>query len=236
MEERQEGAGISLYHAYLLLDGSGSMVDQERQSKQPKHRAVAQMVQSLINELHEADAINNTQLTVICYDSTSVEDIRLSDYDVKSNMYFQSSNIDLWDPIRGHNQATPIGRALAFARQLAEDWINAAQGMEVRRAVIYLLSDGMNYPDTEPNGMSERQKIKDFNAQQESLKASGGYKGRIRTATLGYFQFPPGSNDDEDKGRELLKSLPDNPKANFLETSTAAEIADYILRTITSNQ
>jgi len=232
MDERQEGAGISLYHAFLLLDGSGSMTEPERNSGKAKHIAVAEMVQNLINELYDNPSIANTQLTIVCYDSSSVDDIRLSDYDVKSNMHYNQNNIDLWDPNRNHGGATPIGRALASGHKLAEQWISAAQGMEVRRAVIYLLSDGGNYPDTEPNGMSERQKIKDFNTQQEALREQGGFKGRIRTATLGYYQFPQGANSEEDNGRDLLKNLPDNPNAYF-ESATASDLADYIVRTIT---
>lgn len=232
MNERQEGAGISLYHAFVLLDGSGSMTEAERNSGKPKHKAVAEMVQNLINEMYDNPSISNTQLTIVCYDSNSTDDIRLSDYDVKSNMHYNQNNLDLWDPTRGHGGATPIGRALASGRNLAEQWVNAAQGMEVRRAVIYLLTDGMNYPDTEPNGLSERQKIKDFNAQQETLREQGGFKGRIRTAALGYYQFPQGTNSEEDKGRDLLKNLPDNPNAYF-ETASAPELVDYIVRTIT---
>jgi uncharacterized protein YegL len=231
MEGRQEGAGISLHHAVLLLDGSGSMAHIERVSK-PKSRAVAEMVQSLINELNENPSIANTQLTIVCYDNVKVDDIRLREYDVKSNMYYNQNNLDLWDPAVGHGGATPVGRALTIGRELTEQWINAAQGMEVRRAVIYLLSDGMNYPDTEPNGMFEKQKIRDFNTQQEALRDQGAFKGRIRLATVGYYQFPQGQNSEEDIGRELLKALPDNPNAYF-ETALASEIADYIVRTIT---
>jgi uncharacterized protein YegL len=231
-ETRQEGAGISMYHAFLLLDGSGSMKSPELRTGTKKHLAVAGMVQSLINELHENVSISNTQLTVICYDSNKVDDVRLREYDVKSNTHFNENETNAWDPLVGHGGGTPIGRGLAFAREQAEQWVNGAQGMEVRRTVIYLLSDGMNYPDTEPNGMSERQKIKDFNSKQEDLRKQGGFKGRIRTATVGYFQAPAGSDPEEDKGRELLRSLPDNPNAYF-ETADAKEIADYIVRTIT---
>jgi uncharacterized protein YegL len=232
MEGIQEGAGFKLHHAFLLLDGSGSMAFPDLIANKPKHLAVAEMVQFLINELHDNASITNTQLTIICYDSNKVDDVRLSDYDVKSNTYYQQSDLNLWDPLQGHNGATPIGRALAFGRELAEKWINAAQGMEVRRAVIYLMSDGMNYPETEPNGMSERENIKEYNAQQETLRSSGGFKGRIRTSTLGYYQHPKGTDTEEDKGRELLSQLPDNISAYFEHRDTQ-KIADYIIRTIT---
>jgi len=238
MEEREEGIPESIhrYHAFLLLDGSASMRAPELKSKMPKHRAVAKMVQELINELYDNPAMQNTQLTIVCYDSNNVKDVRLSDYDIKSKMHYKrecdEKDVDKWDPLIGHKGNTPIGRALAFGRELAEKWINDAHGVETRRGVIYLMSDGMVYPDTEPNGMDEIRKIKDFNAQQEKLKEEGRYKGRIRVHTVGYYQLPEGSDEEEDKGRELLKSLPDNPKA-YKETPTAEEIADYIIRTIT---
>ena len=228
MSDQLEGAGFDLYHAFLLLDGSGRMKDKEQQSGKPKHLAVAEMVQKLINELHDRPDINNTQLTVVCYDGVSVDDIRLRDYDVKANMHYNQANLDIWDPLRGHGGTTPIGRALEVGRELAERWVNDAQGMENRRGVIYLLSDGMVFPDTESNGMGERQKIKDFNEEQTK---SGSAKGRIRIATVGYYQFPEGGSPEEDAGRELLKNLPDNPRA-FFQTANASEITDYIVKTI----
>ena len=232
MQEQPAVSGISLHHAILLLDGSGSMKELEQQSGEPKHRAVAKMVQDLINEMHDSDEMEaSTQLSIICYDSNKVDDIRVQGYDVKAGEYYQQGNLDLWDPIIGHGGGTPIGRALSVAREMAEKWVNEAQGEQSRRVVIYLLSDGMNYPDTEPNGMVERQKIKNFNEQQMSLP--GGIKGRIRTATVGYFQSAPGANPEEDKGRELLKSLPDNRAASFFETASAKEIAAYVVRTMT---
>jgi uncharacterized protein YegL len=230
--EQGEGAGTSLYHAFLLLDGSGSMKEIEHETGQPKHLAAAHMVQALIDEMHDNYAITDTLLTVICYCGNNVQDIRVRDYDVKSNTYYKQTDVSQWDPLVGHGGTTPIGRALAYGREMAENWINAAPGIEVRRAVIFLVSDGMNYPETEPDGTDEKQKIREFNAQQEKLRQQGGFKGRIRLATIGYFQAPQGSNDDEDKGRELLRKLPDNPRAFFFESKKASEIANYILYTI----
>ncbi len=230
-EMQHEGEGINFSHAFLLLDGSGSMTESELRSGKPKHKAVADMVQNLINELHDGLSIINTQLTIICYDSNKVDDIRLQGHDVKSDAYYNQNNQDVWDPLRGHNGATPIGRALAFGRELAEQWVTTAPGMEVRRAVIYLISDGMNYPDTESNGMDEKKKIKKFNDEQAALKEQGGFKGKISIATVGYFQYPAGTKSEEDKGRELLKSLPINEKAYF-ETDDAEKIAAYIVRTL----
>lgn len=230
-EQQDQGAGTELRHAFLLLDGSGSMQEREHRSGQPKHLAVAKMVQDLIDAMHDDPAVTDTLLTVICYCANNVQDIRLRDYDVKSNQHYKQQDVSRWDPLVGHGGNTPIGRALAYGRELAEEWVNAAQGIEVRRAVIYLLSDGMNYPDTEPDGMEEKQKIRKFNAQQESMRQHGGFRGRIRLATIGYFQAPPGSGTEEDRGRRLLQQLPDNTRAYF-ESGSAEEIARYIYITM----
>jgi len=53
---------------------------------------------------------------------------------------------ELWDPLSPQNLAlgmgggTPIGTALAWARERAEQWVNASPGQVQRRAVIYLMS------------------------------------------------------------------------------------------------
>jgi len=240
-EYETEGAGVLLAHGFLLLDGSGSMEEPELRTGLKKHRAVAKMAQDLINELHDDDAITNTLLTIICYDGRWVDDVRLRDYDIKSATHYKpdyadsperDSVLDLWDPLRGHGGTTPIGRAFALARRLAEDWVNTAPAGLVHRAAIYLLSDGMNYPDTEPNGMGERQEIEKFYHDQEAKRAQGGYKGRIRVATVGYYQSPPGKNPEEDKGRELLDALA-FPSTLYFETSNAKEIARFIRQTVT---
>jgi hypothetical protein len=105
--------------------------------------------------------------------------------------------------------------------------VNASDGQVQRRAVIYLLSDGMN--NYGPDGMEERSAIEAFNASSE--------KGRIRLATIGYFQSEESAsgmllNPEEEAGRQLLRALPLNDKAYF-EASNVTEIVRYILSTLT---
>lgn len=236
-------------HLYLLLDGSASMKEKELKSEKPKHRAVAEMVQDLIYRCHEDSEVDNALLTVICYDSKKVQDIRVLGYDVKAdeeidggesdNSYkhfyrkpkdteprYIKQDLDQWDPLINHGGQTPIGLALGAARVLAEDWVLKSPEGKVRRAIICLLSDGMNYPDGKdnPNGVEERERIMEFTRSQD--------KGRIRIATVGYYQHEQGKSNDEDEGRRHLQALA-YPQGAYFESNEADKIVDFIVATIT---
>lgn len=100
------------------------------------------------------------------------------------------------------------------------------------RATICLLSDGMNFPSTEPNGIDERNRIVEFTrAQEEQEKQGGEYKGRIRIATVGYYQHPEGQNEEEDNGRRLLKALA-YPERAYYESPDAKSIGRFLTRTV----
>ncbi len=223
-------------HAYLLLDGSASMKNPES-SGDPKNIAVAKMVQGLINEFHDDAAIENTLLTIICWDSNKIDDVRLLEYDVKQkNHYYENFNptsvksdderLKLWDPLEKnqHGGGTPTGRALNFARKMAEDWVKNAQGTVSRRAVIYLLTDGQTYPEHESNGLDQKALITKFNEDNIA-------KGVVRLLTVGYFQKPEGADTQEDAARKVLRELPLNPAA-YKETKNAKDIAQYVIITI----
>lgn len=215
---------FSSRHAFLVLDGSGSMSDMEKGSGKPKNVAVAEMVQQIINSLN-APEFADTFLSVYAYDA-SAGDVRvtemLKDYDTLSSTYNESTDVMKWDPLHQHGGMTPIGAALEYAFGQASVWVENADGSEVRRAIIYLLSDGMN--NVGADGMDVKKRIEEFNATTD--------KGRIRLSTIGYFQYDKGANADEDKARELLRSLPTNSRAYF-ESASVKDIASYIFDTIT---
>src|SRR5207247_183564 len=125
--------------------------------------------------------------------------------------YTGNTELSYWDSfspqnlMQGMGNMTPIGSALAWGGQRAEQWVNASPGEVQRRAVIYLLSDGKN--NYGPDGLLEKANIEVFNASSE--------KGHIRLAIIGYFQSEPGTNPEEDAGRQLLAALPLNDKAYF---------------------
>src|SRR5258708_5270827 len=128
----QSELALLLPHAFVLLDGSGSMQAQERVSGRPKHRAVATMVQDLIRVLKDDRQIPNMLLSVVCYDGGLVADVRLDGYNIKrSDQYYRrppyrERDLDLWDPLRDHGGTTPIGRALAAGADRAMRWVNSA--------------------------------------------------------------------------------------------------------------
>lgn len=227
-------------HALLLLDGSGSMRAPES-TGMPKHRAIARMVQRLITvlgEAHKVQRILRIIITIICYSGDWVDDVRLSAYDVKESEEFHrqhpyvDKDLDRWDPVIAHGGSTPIGRALAFARQMAEEWVKSAPNSVYHGAVICLLSDGMNIPETEPNGVEERNGIVDFNSAQEEQRKQGSERAElIWILTLGYYQYPEGQNREEDEGRKLLKALA-FPEQLYFESAVAEEMVSFIVKAV----
>jgi hypothetical protein len=199
------------------------MVDKERSSQKPKHVAVAQMVQDLMDHLNDGK-FQDTYVSVYSYDASGTpgkEVVRvtelLRDYDTQSAIHSGETDFMKWDPLREHGGMTPIGSALSYIFGHAAAWVDQADGTEERRAIIYLLSDGMN--NVGPDGSDISKQIDAFNAESK--------KGRIRLSTIGYFQSDEGADAEEDAGRTLLRSLPNNTNAYF-ESSQGAEIAKYI--------
>ena len=212
-------------HTFLLLDGSGSMKEIEHSSGKPKHLAVAEAVQNLVNQLHNYSLNEGAdiELTVICYDSNNVDDVRVAGYKVSDDRYVAHPDVANWDPLRGHGSGTPLGRALGGALERAKQWIaRAGDSHESRRAKIMLLSDGMNYPASEPDGSSLKDEVRVFNENNK--------RHRITLYTIGYFQAQTGAEDEEASGRQLLRGLTSDPTRNYCEAQDAATAAEYILR------
>lgn len=243
----RKGYGFGVKHIYLVLDGSGSMADEEiaqiepRKSGEAKHVRVARMVQNLINYLNDNP---NTFLSVIHFDANEEGVLRITEplesYNTLDNTY-KDQEPDIWDPLPEHGNATPLGGALSHVRAKAETWVSEAVGQELRRAVIFLMSDGMN--NVEPDGSGEKEKIQQFNSQH-------GDKGYIRLATIGYYQFAETrlnvegistanlSQDDkaayqeEAQGRALLKSLVEDTDKYYFEANDIEAIQAFIEFTV----
>ena len=177
--------------AIFMADGSRSMRETELKTGAPKHQCIALMTQELLNAMDDPQ-YEFANATVACFsaDSSGAKVVSLLEdhnpYTLKT--YTQNPHPDYWDPLspenctQGMGNLTPLGTALAWARAKAEQWVNAADGQVQRRAVIYLLSDGMN--NYGPDGRAEKTAIAAFNAACE--------KGHIRLATIGYFQSEAG--------------------------------------------
>ncbi len=228
---RPEGLPDLETHAFLILDGSSSMGEKELCTGGPKHKRVAWLAQEALNRLDDPQYAD-TLLTIYGFSAgrTGVKIITLLEGHHPYNLKSYTGNTDLtpWDLLSPENQArgmggtTPIGAALAVARKQAEAWVNAASGQVQRRAVLFLLSDGMC--DAGQSGLEQKQALETFNATCE--------KGEIRLSTIGYFQSAEGTNPVEDEGRRLLRELPLNP-AVYFESHQVEEILGYILWTIT---
>jgi hypothetical protein len=229
--ETLEGLPDVEAHAYLVVDGSGTMFEQELQTGEPKHRRAAWMVQEVLNRMDDPQ-YEFACISVSCFsaDRTGVKVISLLEEHNPSALktYTGNSNLDYWDALHAQNRQqgmgnmTPLGSALAWARERAQLWVNASDGQVLRRAVLFLLSDGKsNYG---PDGMDERSAIQAFNASSQ--------KGYIRLATIGYFQLPEGKDTEEDAGRQLLRALPLNA-ASYFESDNVEKIVPYIISTIT---
>jgi len=231
--ESSEGIPDIEGHAIIVVDGSSSMAEKERKTGEPKHRCVARMVQEILNATDDPQ-YQYVVVTVVIFSGNrdGVKLLCLLDgYNAyESKAYTGNTDLDMWDALspahlaQGMGNMTPLGTALAWARQQAEQWVNASPGQVQRRSVIYLLTDGMN--NLGPDGMEEKKAIAAFNASSE--------KGYIRLATIGYFQSDPGSGDnpEEEAGRRLLRALVLNPHAYF-ESDNVTDIVRYILSTTT---
>jgi hypothetical protein len=152
INEFNEGLCDFEARAILALDASATMGQLELKTKEPKHLRVALMVQDLLNALDDL-RYAAVSITICCFSADKGEAKIISllegycPYDLKT---YSGGPPEHWDGLSAQNRAqgmghgTPIGTAIDWARNHAEGWILAAPGQVQRRAVIYLLSDGMN--------------------------------------------------------------------------------------------
>jgi hypothetical protein len=229
--ETLEGFPEIELHAYLVVDGSATMREIERVTQELKHLRAAWLFQEVLNRMDDPQ-YEFAVISGCCFsaDRTGVKVISLLEEHNPFMLKTYTGNTDLtyWDALspqnlsQGMGNMTPIGSALAWGRERAEQWVNAAQGQVLRRAALFLFSDGKN--NYGPDGMEEKAAIQDFNA---SCK-----KGYIRLASIGYFQMEEGKNAEEDAGRALLRALPRNQDA-FFEADNVEKIVPFILSTMT---
>jgi hypothetical protein len=229
--ETSEGFPEIELHAYLVVDGSGTMSEIERVTGELKRLRTAWLFQEVLNRMDDPQ-YEFAVISGCCFsaDRTGVKVISLLEdhnpYMLKT--YTGNTDLTYWDALspqnlsQGMGNMTPIGSALAWGIERAEQWVNAAQGQVLRRAALFVLSDGKN--NFGPDGMEEKAAIEAFNA---SCK-----KGYIRMASIGYFQMEEGKNDEEDAGRTLLRALPRNDDGYF-EANNVEDIVRYILCTTT---
>lgn len=139
-----ESAGTSFKQlGILVLDGSGSMVNEENLDKIPKGKAVSQAVRGLFNRLKDSRVADSFCFSVIYYDEKAklVMDIT----DVKDINCGQDFN-----PTKGMGGLTYIYKGLEEAKKVADRFFAAPNPQEVpRTAVIVILSDGVDMKQEE---------------------------------------------------------------------------------------
>lgn len=139
-----ESAGTSFKQlGILVLDGSGSMVNEENLDKIPKGKAVSQAVRGLFNRLKDSRVADSFCFSVIYYDEKAklVMDIT----DVKNINCEQDFN-----PTNGMGGLTYIYKGLEEAKKVADRFFAAPNPQEIpRTAVIVILSDGVDMKQEE---------------------------------------------------------------------------------------
>jgi uncharacterized protein YegL len=201
------------------------MSEMEHSSNAPKHRAVAQMVQRLINSLCESIEHYDTRLTVIAFDSNDPGHVLLDNDIAEFRHYYleydpqpEDPRLTKWDPLPGHGGANALGAALAMAGKVAEKWILEGDPFCYLRATVFILSDGQyRFPSSSlQETIAQIEAVKQFNHDHRTV-------GRVRIAAVGYLQDHPDNCESE----ESLRVLVTNQQAYF-KAADSRLVRDYI--------
>lgn len=136
----------------LVLDGSGSMGDPDREGKGTKAEAVSEAVKGLIERLKTSSRSPDFSLSLIIFDD-QVESPRLSPTPIK-DIDVNALNTN---PYLGGQ--TAIGDALEKAGEIADEFLNRG-GLLSPSVVIMLMSDGQSNAGKDPLAVSEALKNK----------------------------------------------------------------------------
>jgi hypothetical protein len=229
-----EGLPDTEFLALIMMDGSATMGNDERKSGVQKHLCAAKGFQALLDAM-DYPQYENASISLAFFSANrgGVQIVSALDCHKPQEAKTYSGNTDLiiWDPFSPQNLAlgmggwTPLGSAVTWGLDRAKQWVESAQGQVQRRAVVYIMSDGMN--NVGPDGRDEKTALHSFNAACKH--------GEVRLATIGYFQseqLEDGTLTDpeEEKGRQLLRDLVPNTAAYF-QSDDINKIVGYILST-----
>lgn len=205
--------------ALLVLDGSGSMGERDRDRSVPdKATAVSSAVRDLLRRLYESSRAHEIWIAVMVYDSNNPGEVRaLAFRALDAGM--QEEDASFWNPLMGHGDMTPVGQALEKAEELAKDFLAGQTGEVPRRVIIYLMSDGKHNEGPRPEPIAERIKADD----------------RMRIAAIAYGEDK--ELDDRD-GRKLLKQLASEPderqSSYYTDAHDATALRLFLEKSITS--
>jgi hypothetical protein len=229
-----EGLSDIEFLALIMMDGSATMGNEERKSGVKKHLRAAQGFQGVLDAMDNPQ-FENASISLAFFSASRGGVQIVSSLDChkpyESKAYSGNANLELWDPLSPQNRAlgmgggTPIGSAVKWGLERVEQWVESAPGQVQRRAVVYVMSDGMN--NVGPDGRDQKTAMLAFNAACNN--------GEVKLATIGYFQseqLEDGTLTDpeEEKGRQLLRALPQNTAAYF-QSDDIDKIVRYILST-----
>jgi len=234
IDEFNEGMPDTEFLAMIMMDGSATMDIEERKSRVKKHLRAAQGFQAVIDTMDDPQ-FENASISLAFFSASRGGVQIVSSLDCynpyQAKTYSGNTNLEIWDALSPQNRAlgmgggTPIGSAVKWGLERVQQWVASAQGQVQRRAVVYVMSDGMN--NVGPDGRDEKTALQAFNAACK--------KGEVKLATIGYFQseqLEDGTltNRDEEDGRQLLRALPLNTAAYF-QSDDIDKIVRYILAT-----
>lgn len=184
-----EAAGISFKQlGILVLDGSGSMVDELNLDKIPKGKAVSQAVRGLFNRFKDSRIADSFCFSVIYYDEKAKLVMDVTDIkDVDSEQDF--------NPTVGMGGLTYIYKGLEEAKKVSDKFFAAPNPQQIsRKAVIVVLSDGV---DMKP-------------AEAERVLAKLKKDNRITVATC-FFETLGAKRSKMDECQKYMEGLATSP-------------------------
>ena len=192
-----ESHGVSLKQlGILVLDGSGSMIDEVNLDKIPKGKAVSQAVRGLFNRFKDSRKVDSFCFSVIYYDDKANIVMDITDAkDVDSEKDY--------NPTIGMGGLTHIYRGLEKAEEIAEKFFKMPNPYEeAREVIIVILSDGLDMKE---------EKTKQLIAQIKKDK-------RIKVATC-FFETLGANKDAMTKCQTYMQGLASTP-AQFQSVAT----------------
>ena len=167
----------------LVLDGSGSMVDELNMDNIPKGKAVSQALRGVFNRFKDSRKVECFSFAVVAYDEKAKVVMDITEVkDINSE--------EDYNPTIGMGGATYIYRGLEKAKEIADKFFAMPNPLGVTRTVvIVILSDGLDMQEKETKRVlaqiSKDNRIKVASCFFETLGAQKKYMDECRTYMKG---------------------------------------------------
>jgi len=176
--ETESGSVAFQQLGILVLDGSGSMVDELNMDKIPKGKAVSQAVRGVFNRFKDSRKEECFSFAVVAYDEKAKVVMDITEVkDINSE--------EDYNPTIGMGGVTYIYRGLEKAKEIADKFFAMPNPMEVGRSVvIVVLSDGLDMEEKETKRVlaqiTKNSSIKVASCFFETLGAKKEYMDKCR--------------------------------------------------------